>query len=312
MNGVDNRVFGAVEAGGTKFVCAVGNARGEILAQTRFPTGEPVFTLATMLDFLREQRDHFGPYAAVGIGSFGPVELDATSPRYGHIRRSPKLAWSDTDVVGPIVREFSCPVGFDTDVNGAALAEHRWGGAQDVQDLAYVTVGTGIGGGLIVNGKTITGMMHPEIGHLFPRRHPLDANFKGICPFHDDCLEGLASGTAISARTGFSLDQLEISHPQWEIEADYLGQLCALLGLTTSPRRIVIGGGVMNQTRLLPMIREQTRHWLRGYIDRREIITGLDDYIVLPGLGPRAGVLGALALAIGAATEAERPTLPHP
>ena len=304
MGKVDTRIFGAVEAGGTKFVCAVGNARGEILAQTRFPTSEPTSTLATMLDFLRQQRDNFGPYAAVGIGSFGPIELDTTSTLYGHIRRTPKSGWSHTDVVGPIAREFSCPIGFDTDVNGAALAEHMWGCARDIEDLVYLTVGTGIGGGVIVNGKTITGLMHPEIGHVFPRRHALDANFKGICPFHDDCLEGLASGTAIIARTGFPLDQLAISHPQWEIEADYLGQLCAQLVLMISPRRIVIGGGVMGQTRLLPMIREQTCHWLRGYINRREIMTEVNDYIVSPGLGPRAGVLGALALAMCAATQA--------
>jgi fructokinase len=304
MSKVDTRIFGAVEAGGTKFVCAVGNAHGEILAQTRFPTCQPTSTLATMLDFLRQQRDNFGPYAAVGIGSFGPIELDATSTLYGHIRRTPKSGWSDTDIVGPITREFACPIGFDTDVNGAALAEHTWGCARDIEDLVYLTVGTGIGGGVIVNGKTITGLMHPEIGHLFPRRHPLDANFKGICPFHDDCLEGLASGTAIIARTGFPLNQLTISHPQWEIEADYLGQLCAQLVLMISPRRIVIGGGVMGQTRLLPMIREQTCHWLRGYIDRREVLAAVDDYIVLPGLGPHSGVLGALALAMCAATEA--------
>jgi fructokinase len=302
---VDTRVFGAVEAGGTKFVCAVGNAHGEILAQTRFPTSEPTATLATMFDFLRQQRDNFGPYAAVGIGTFGPIELDATSPLYGHIRRTPKSGWSDTDVVGPVAREFSCPIGLDTDVNGAALAEHIWGCARDIEDLVYLTIGTGIGGGVMVNGKTITGLMHPEIGHLFPRRHALDMNFKGICPFHDDCLEGLASGTAIIARTGFPLDQLAISHPQWEIEADYLGQLCAQLILTVSPRRIVIGGGVMGQTRLLPMIREQTCHWLRGYIARLEIIAAMDDYIVLPGLGPRSGVLGALALAMCAATQAK-------
>jgi len=297
----DTRIFGAIEAGGTKFVCAVGNAQGDILAQTRFPTGEPTYTLATMLDFLKKQQDNFGAYAAIGLGCFGPLELDAASPRYGHILRTPKLGWSETDVVGPIAQEFSCPIGFDTDVNGAALAEHTWGSARDVEDLVYLTVGTGIGGGVIVNGKTITGLMHPEVGHLFPRRHPLDANFKGICPFHDDCLEGLASGTAIMARTGSSLDQLDISHPQWQIEADYLGQLCAQLVLTVSPRRIVIGGGVMSQTRLLPMIREQTLHWLHGYIDRREITTGVDGYIVLPGLGANAGVLGALALAMCAA-----------
>lgn len=299
----DTRIFGAVEAGGTKFVCAVGNAQGEILAQQRIPTRDPASTLASMLGFLTEQREKFGPYAGIGVGSFGPIELDAASPRYGHIRRTPKVGWSDTDIIGPIAREFLCPIGFDTDVSGAALAEHRWGCARDIQDLVYLTIGTGIGGGALVNGKTIKGLLHPEIGHLFPRRHALDAQFKGICPFHDDCLEGLASGTAIKARTGFALDQLATSHPQWQIEADYIGQLCAQMVLTFSPRRIVLGGGVMAQTRLLPMIHGQTLHWLRGYIDRPEIMTAVDDYIVLPGLGSRAGVLGALALAIAAASD---------
>jgi fructokinase len=302
MGLVDTRIFGAVEAGGTKFVCAVGNAQGEILAQQRIPTRDPASTLASMLGFLSQQRETWGQFAAIGVGSFGPIELDATSPRYGHIRRTPKVGWSDTDIVGPIAREFLCPIGFDTDVSGAALAEHRWGCARDVQDLVYLTIGTGIGGGALVNGKTIKGLLHPEIGHLFPRRHALDTHFKGICPFHDDCLEGLASGTAIKARTGLALDQLAASHPQWEIEADYIGQLCAQMVLTFSPRRIVLGGGVMAQTRLLPMIHGQTLHWLRGYIDRPEIMLAVDDYIVLPGLGSRAGVLGALALAIAAAS----------
>jgi fructokinase len=296
---VSPRIFGAVEAGGTKFVVAVGNERGEILAQERFPTTDPGSTLATTADFLRRCRS-FGSLAAIGVGSFGPVELDKSSPRYGFITKTPKPGWSGTDIAGTLGREFACPIGFDTDVNAAALAEHRWGAAQDVDNLVYLTIGTGIGGGVIVDGAPIHGLMHPEIGHIYPRRHPLDLGFDGVCPFHRDCLEGVASGPAILARSGASLQQLEATHPQWEIEADYLGQLCAQLVVTISPQRIVMGGGVMSQLRLLPPIRERMGHWLGGYIERAEILADADRYVVAPGLGDRAGVLGALALAVAA------------
>jgi fructokinase len=298
------RFFGCVEAGGTKFVCAIGNDRGEILAQERFPTTDPISTLAATQSFLRQRSRALGTLAAIGVASFGPVELDETSPRYGFIGKTPKAGWSGTDMAGTLAREFSCPVGFDTDVNAAALAEHRWGAGRDVKTLVYVTVGTGIGGGVLVDGTPIHGLMHPEIGHIYPRRHPLDLEFAGVCPFHGDCLEGLANGPAIIARTGVTLSQIEESHPQWEIEADYLGQLCAQLVVTVSPQRIVMGGGVMNQARLLPLIRPRLCRWLGGYIDRREILDGADRYVVAPELGDRAGVLGALVLALNAAGSA--------
>jgi fructokinase len=293
------RIFGAVEAGGTKFVVALGNERGEILAQERFPTTDPVSTLAATSAFLRQGRT-FGSLAAIGVGSFGPVELDKGSSRYGFITNTPKAGWSGTDIAGTLAREFACPIGFDTDVNAAALAEHRWGAARDVDNLVYLTIGTGIGGGVIVDGSPIHGLVHPEIGHIYPRRHPLDLGFEGVCPFHRDCMEGVASGPAILARSGASLQQLEETHSQWEIEADYLGQLCAQLVVTISPKRIVMGGGVMSQVRLLPLIRRRMAHWLGGYIDRTEILGGADRYVVAPGLGDRAGVLGALALAVEA------------
>ena len=296
---VETRLFGAVEAGGTKFLVAVGNGRGEILAQQRFPTTDPVSTLAAMHAFLRQQVEAFGRLTAIGMASFGPVELDKNSIRHGFIGRTPKPDWSGTDMVGSLAEEFRCPIAFNTDVNAAALAEHRWGAGQDVNDLVYLTIGTGIGGGILVDGSPIHGLMHPEIGHIFPRRHPLDLGFDGVCPFHGDCLEGLASGPAILARTGSSLQQLDESHPQWQIEADYLGQLCAQLVVTVSPRRIIMGGGVMSQTRLLPLIRARLLHWLGGYIDRSELAT--DRYVVAPALGDRAGVLGALLLALNAA-----------
>ena len=294
-----SRLFGAVEAGGTKFVCAVGNDRGEILAQERFPTRDPKSTLADMHAFLRRGRS-LGELSAIGVASFGPIELDPTSGRFGFIGRTPKAGWSGTDIAGGLAREFRCPIGFDTDVNAAALAEHRWGAARGVENLVYLTVGTGIGGGVVVDGAPIHGLLHPEIGHVYLRRHPLDLEFRGVCPFHGDCAEGVASGPAILARAGAPLQQLDEAHPQWEIEADYLGQLCAQLVVTVSPRRIVIGGGVMSQPRLLPLIRPRLRHWLGGYIDRSEILTGTDQYVVAPELGDNAGVLGALILALRA------------
>ena len=295
------RIFGAVEAGGTKFVCAVGNERGEILAQERFPTTDPRSTLARAHAFLRRQAEALGRLTAIGMASFGPVELDKNSARHGFIGRTPKPDWSGTDMAGGLAQEFRCPIGFDTDVNAAALAEHRWGAGQDVNDWVYLTIGTGIGGGIMVGGSPIHGLMHPEIGHIFPRRHALDSGFDGVCPFHGDCLEGLASGPAILARTGTSLQQLDESHAQWQIEADYLGQLCAQLVVTVSPRRIIMGGGVMSQARLLPLIRQRLLHWLGGYIDRSEILSGADRYVVAPQLGDNAGVLGALLLAMNAA-----------
>jgi fructokinase len=301
------RYFGAVEAGGTKFVCAIGDEAGKIHAETRFPTADPASTLPRMRAFLEERGHAMGGLVSIGVGSFGPVELDRARPRYGFIGNTPKPGWSHTDIAGTLARHFACPVGFDTDVNAAALAEHRWGAAQGVDNLVYLTIGTGIGGGALVDGAPIHGLMHPEIGHIFPRRHPLDAGFAGVCPFHGDCLEGLASGPAIYARSGASLEHLDAQHPQWEIEADYLGQLCAQLVVTLSPQRIVMGGGVMSQTRLLPLIRQRMSHWLRGYIDRDEIGSGADRYVVAPALGTQVGVLGALVLAIDALDRAVLP-----
>jgi fructokinase len=294
------RFFGAVEAGGTKFVCAVGNDLGHIVRQECIATADPNSTLTALHRFLREQGGEPRRLSAIGVACFGPVELDKTSPRYGFIGQTPKAGWSHTDMAGSLAREFRCPIGFDTDTNAAALAEHRWGAARQLENLVYLTIGTGIGGGVLVGGVPIHGLMHPEIGHIFPRRHPLDLEFDGTCPFHGDCMEGLASGPAIVARTGKSLQQLDDAHLQWGIEADYLGQLCAQLVLTVSPRRIIMGGGVMSQARLFPLIRERLRHWLGGYIDRGDILTGTDAYVVAPGLGDRAGVLGALALAMDA------------
>jgi fructokinase len=299
---VQRQFYGAVEAGGTKFVCAIGDELGHIHSQLRIATGDPVSTLTAVRGFLRAGSQGVGRLSAIGVGCFGPIDLDRSSAQYGCIGRTPKAGWSNTDVAGTLAEEFGCPVGFDTDVNAAALAEHRWGVAKDVKNLVYLTVGTGIGGGAIVSGAPLHGLTHPEIGHIYPRRHPLDLGFPGVCPFHRDCLEGLASGPAILARTGSSLRQLEPAHPQWDIEADYLGQLCAQLALTLSPQRIVMGGGVMSQLRLLPLIRQRMRHWLGGYINRRELLADVERYVVAPALHGQAGILGALALAMDAAS----------
>ncbi len=293
-------MIGAIEAGGTKIVCAMGDQSGRLQSEERFATTDPRDTLLAIIASLRRQGAVPGTLEAVGVGSFGPVELDPASAQFGYILRTPKPGWSMIDLAGPLQREFACPIGFDTDVNAAAIAEYRWGAARDVADLAYVTVGTGIGGGILVAGRPVHGMLHPEIGHIYPRRHALDRDFPGICPFHGDCLEGLASGPAIVARTGASLDRLDANHAQWEILADYLAQLCLQLVLTVSPGRIVMGGGVMNQVRLLPMIRARLQHWLHGYIDRPEVLASIDGYVVTPGLGVQSGVLGALALGIDA------------
>ena len=292
------RLFGAVEAGGTKFVCAIGDENGALHATSRFPTADPDSTLARVRDFFRVNCCDFAP-VALGVACFGPIVLERQAPSYGFIGKTPKLSWSNTDVAAMLAREFCCPVGFDTDVNAAALAEHRWGAGRDTGNLVYLTVGTGIGGGVLIEGAPLHGLMHPEIGHIHPRRHELDLRFAGVCPFHGDCLEGLASGPAILARTGSELQNLEASHMQWEIEADYLGQICAQLVLTVSPQRIIVGGGVMAE-RLFPLVRRRTLHWLGGYIDRCEILTDIESYIVPPELGSRAGVLGALCLAVDA------------
>ena len=297
----ESHLFGAIEAGGTKFVCAIGDERGKIHEELRFPTSDPGATLAQACEFLRH-RDG-AALRAIGTACFGPVILDRQSPRYGFIGNTPKPGWNNVDVAGLLAREFSCPIGFDTDVNAAAMAEQRWGAGRDVDSLVYLTVGTGIGGGVIIEGSPLHGLMHPEIGHIHPRRHPLDLNFAGVCPFHGDCLEGLASGPAIVARAGSDLAHLDAAHVQWELQADYLGQLCAQLVLMVSPQRIIIGGGVMSQDRLFPVIRLRMQHWLGGYIERPEILDA-DRYIVPPALGAQSGVLGALCLAINAARSA--------
>lgn len=281
-------LFGAVEAGGTKFVCAVGTGPDDLHDVETIPTTTPEETLGHVVAYFAGRA-----VVAVGVGSFGPVDLDPASPTWGHIMTTPKPGWSGTDVAGPLARALGVPVGFDTDVNTAALAEHRWGAARDVRTFLYLTVGTGIGGGGFVGGRPIHGRMHPEMGHLLLPRDPDDA-FAGVCPYHGDCWEGLASGPAIEARWGRPARTLPPDHPAWPVEARALARGLVNLILAVSPERIVLGGGVMRQGHLFALVRDEVRALLAGYLPLPD---DLASFIVPTGLAGHAGVLGALALA---------------
>ncbi len=285
-------VYGGVEGGGTKFVCLAGTGPGEIRAELRFPTTTPAETLGRVVDFFKGQG-----VAAVGVGSFGPVDLDPDSPTFGYITTTPKPGWAMTEVGGFLQRELGVPVAFETDVFSAAYGEYCWGAAQGIDPSIYITVGTGVGGGGIFNGAAMHGLVHPEMGHIrLPHDWQADP-FEGICPYHGDCFEGLASGPALKARWGAPAESLPPDHPAWELEAGYIALALSDFICTLSPRRIVLGGGVMQQPALLPLVRSKVLEALNGYVRSPEILERIDSYIVPPGLGRRSGVLGALALA---------------
>lgn len=290
-------LFGGVEAGGTKFVCVVGSGPDDIRGETRFPTSTPAATLGEAIRFFREQQSQHGPLHAVGIGSFGPVDLHPASARFGYITSTPKVGWANTDVAGPFRLALGLPVAFDTDVNAAALGEWRFGAARGLDTFVYLTVGTGIGGGGMVNGRLMHGLVHPEMGHVRLPHHPGRDPFPGSCPFHGDCLEGLASGPAMTARWGRPGETLPADHAAWGLEAHYLA--LALVGFvcTLSPQRLILGGGVMEQPQLLPLIRRELKALLNGYIQAPEVLDDIDGYVVAPALGRRAGAIGALVLA---------------
>lgn len=288
-------LLGCIEAGGTKFVLGVGRAPAELLRTARIPTTTPEETIAAALTFFDRAGAELGGFAAFGIASFGPVEVDRGSGAWGRVTRTPKPGWSGADVVSPFTRRFGCPAGFDTDVNGAVLAEHRWGAAAGASIATYVTVGTGIGGGAIVEGRLLHGMRHPEMGHARPERHPLDRDFPGTCRFHGACLEGLASGPAVQARWGASLSELPADHPGHGIIAFYLAQLVVWQQALLSPRRIVFGGGVMDTPGLIDAVRRSARDLAADYFDADA--EGYEGLIVPSALGGQAGLLGALALA---------------
>ncbi len=286
-------LYGCIEAGGTKFVVGIVSDTCKIIETARFDTTTPEATLSASIAWLKAASARYGGIAAMGIASFGPVELNRNAPNWGHITATTKPGWSHTDFAARVGRELGRATGFDTDVNGAALAEARWGAAQGQKVCIYITVGTGIGGGAIVDGKPLHGLSHPEMGHIRPQRHPEDGGFAGICPFHGDCLEGLASGPAIIARWGGSLSELPMDHPGHAIIAWYLAQMVVTLQSIMEPGRIVIGGGVTGAPGLLDTVRAQAEQLGSSYFrgQAREII-------VPPGLGDKAGLLGALALAM--------------
>lgn len=288
-------VFGGVEGGGTKFVCVLGTGPERILDEARFPTTTPAETMRRVIEFFQRPRDGVR-LDAVGVAAFGPIDLDRSSPTYGYVTTTPKPHWAQTDVVGVLRGALGVPVGWDTDVNGAALGERRWGAGQGADPLVYVTVGTGIGGGGIVNGQPLHGLMHPEMGHL-PMPVFDGDTFAGICPYHGRCLEGVACGPALQARTGRPAQELAPDDPVWDLEARYLA--AGLLAITEilSPQRIIVGGGVASQEHLFAPMRRYLVALNNGYIARPALGDAIDSYVVPPGLGGQAGVMGALELA---------------
>lgn len=298
-------LVGAIEAGGTKFVCAVGSGPGvELRAREQFATGEdPALVLARVTDWLRAQEAVHGPLASIGIASFGPVDLDARSATYGCITTTPKPGWRGTDLVGPLARAFpGRSVGFDTDVNGAALGEWKWGAARGLDDFVYLTVGTGIGGGAMARGRLLHGLVHPEMGHI--PMPVLDGDrFPGACRIHGRCWEGLCAGPAIAARAGRPAEDLPPDHPAWDITLRYLAHALATLACVLSPRRIIVGGSVrkaghLGEAAFFDRLRSHVPAVLNGYIDSPAFSRdGIAEYIVPPALGDDAGVCGAMVLA---------------
>lgn len=305
-------LVGAIEAGGTKFVCAVGTGPGQqLLARTQFATGDqPQVVLTQVTTWLLEQQQRLGRLDALGIASFGPVDLDENSPTWGFLTTTPKLPWQHTDLIGPLRRSFpESRIGFDTDVNGAALGEARWGAATGLTDVVYVTVGTGIGGGGLARGKLLHGLIHPEMGHMgLPR--PADDLFEGACPFHGRCWEGLCSGPAILRRTGIPAEELPVNHPAWDQIIRYMAHALANLTYVLSPQRIILGGSVrkagrMGEDEFFRRLRLTFREIVNGYLISPSMTElGINQFLVPPQLGDDAGVCGAIALAHDALADA--------
>lgn len=301
-------LIAAIEAGGTKFVVAVGSGPDDIKAITRIATTDPVHTMRETIQFISASARKYGPIQAIGVGSFGPIDLDPTSGTYGFITTTPKPMWPHTPIVAPLHSRFQVPIGFDTDVNAAAIGEMLWGAGQDCDPLVYITIGTGVGGGVIVGQQPLHGLLHPEIGHL---QIPAPTTPGVIvpdchCPYHKSCLEGFVSGPAIAARWGIRGEDMPADHPALEEVAETLAYGLMNVILTLSPKRIILGGGVMKQPGLIESVRSHTVRLLNGYVNAHAIVCAIDSYIVPPGLGDRAGICGALALGINALAEAKK------
>jgi fructokinase len=296
------KLVGAIEAGGTKFVCAVGTGPRD-LTRYAFATGDqPARVLSQVTSWLVEQQRQRGTLCAIGIGSFGPVDLHQGSPTYGYITSTPKPGWRNTDIVGALRQAFpGIPIGFDTDVNAAALGEHVWGNAAGLSDFVYVTIGTGIGAGAMVGGQLVHGLVHSEMGHVLLPRVAGDT-FAGVCPYHGVCWEGLCTGPALLKRTGMPAERLPLEHEAWTLEAQYTAYALANIVCVLSPQRIILGGSVrkaggLGSERFFQMIRAKVQQALNGYIVSPALAEGIDGYIVPPLLGDDAGVCGAIALA---------------
>ena len=287
------KLYGALEGGGTKFVCAVGSSPEHILEEVRFPTTSPAETISRAVAFFQKFK-----LTAIGLAPFGPVDLDPASLAYGSITGTPKPGWSNTAILGEFRKVLDIPAVFDTDVNASAFGEWYWVPTNKaLESLVYFTIGTGIGSGNIVNGQLIHGLTHPEAGHMrLPHDHKKDP-FPGICPFHGDCFEGMASGPALARHWRMPAELLPDDHPAWDLEATYIATALANTIYMLSPQRIVLGGGVMQRLLLLPLIRRKVREILNDYIQSPVFTGTLEEYIVTPALGKRSGILGAMALA---------------
>ena len=282
-------ILGAMEAGGTKMVCAVGNEKGEIFEQISIPTRTPETTVPEMISYFKEKK-----VEALGIGCFGPIDPDRNSKTYGYITSTPKLAWADYNIVGAFEEALGCPVGFDTDVNGSVLGEVTFGQAKGKSCVIYITIGTGVGAGIYIEGKLLHGMLHPEAGHVLIQKRSSDT-FEGTCPYHRNCLEGLAAGPAIKARWGQDAVALKDRQEVWDLEAYYIAQALTGYILTLSPELIILGGGVMHQLQLFPMIRGYVTEMLNGYLKTEEL-SDMDCYIVPASLNDNQGIMGCLEL----------------
>ena len=284
-------ILGAIEAGGTKFVLAVGNEKGELTEKISIPTRTPEETMPEIYAFFRDKN-----IEALGIGCFGPLELNKEKEKYGYITSTPKLAWADYDILGNLKKNLNVPVEISTDVSGAALGEVTFGAYKKENTLLYITVGTGIGGGYVIDGKIHNGMLHPEMGHVLVTKNPRDT-YKGACPYHENCLEGLAAGPANEGRTGMKGIDIPDDHESFHFIAGYMAEALMSYILVLSPTKIVLGGGVMARSHMLPEIRQILEKKLNGYI-KTDQLSSLDSYIVTPSLGTESGIKGALALAL--------------
>lgn len=282
-------LLGSIEAGGTKFVCAVSDQELSIQERASFPTTTPAETMELVIDFFKKYQEDL---VSIGVGSFGPIDIHRESDTYGYITSTPKIAWQNFDFVGTLKRYFNIPIAWTTDVNAACYGEYVAGNGKRLSSLVYYTIGTGVGGGAIQEGRFVEGFSHPEMGHMLVRRHKADS-YEGNCPFHHDCLEGMAAGPAIEKRADIKGQDLPEDHPIWEIEADYIAQCAYNTTLMFSPDAIILGGGVMKQSHLMKKIQVRFKELMGSYIDYPNV----EEYLLMPGLGDNAGTMGCLALA---------------